>query len=166
MKNRKIQLVMVCMFVLLATSCFSPKDRRPGLRLSGDIVAEPVADWSFSNATEEIQLETRTWYLVPHSVTTVCASIGDKLYVPSVYFQGGAWPDKYWNSNVESDARVRLRIADKIYERTAVVVVDPAEVASAVDALAAKYPFWKEQLAKPESERFDRAIIRMDPRSS
>ena len=32
-------------------------------------------------------------------------------------------------------------------------------------ALAAKYPFWQELLSKPESQRPDMALVRMDPRS-
>lgn len=163
MKKRTLAVVLVCLVTLIVAGCVDPKDRRPGLRLSGESVTASVTDWSFSESFEEIQLETKTWYLVPHSVTTVCASIGDKLYVPSVYFEGGEWPDKHWNRNVESDARVRLRIGGKLYERNAVVIEDPEEVNAAVSALAAKYPFWRDQLAKPKAERFDRAIIRMDP---
>jgi hypothetical protein len=67
---------------------------------------------------------------------------------------------------VDSDPRVRLEIGGKIYEREAVVVEDPAEARVALQALAAKYPFWQEQLSKPESERPDMAMVRMDPRSS
>ena len=53
----------------------------------------------------------------------------------------------------------------KIYEREAVVVEDPVEFRTALQVLAAKYPFWQEVLAKPESERPDMALVRMDPRS-
>jgi len=66
---------------------------------------------------------------------------------------------------VSSDPRVRLKMGDKIYERKAVVVEDPVEFQAALRALAAKYPFWQEVLAKPESERPDMAMVRMDPRS-
>jgi hypothetical protein len=96
----------------------------------------------------------------------VCAGIGSKLYVPSIYFEGGQWPDKYWNGNVVSDPEVRIEMGDKIYERNAVVVEDPQEVQAALEALAAKYPFWQEILAKPQSERPDMAMVRLDPRSN
>ena len=95
----------------------------------------------------------------------MCAGLGEKLYVPSIYYGGGEWPDKYWNSNVSSDPRVRLEMGGKIYEREAVVVEDPVEFQTALQALAAKYPFWQEMLAKPESERPDMSVVRMDPRS-
>lgn len=166
MKHRILQLWLAVLLVTFAAGCMEPKDRRPGTRLSGDVVSEAITDWSFSNEFQEVFLETKTWYMVPHSVTTVCAGVGEKLYVPTVYFEGGAWPDKFWNSNVVSDPRVRVKMGDKIYPREAVVVEDPAELQAAQRALAAKYPFWKEQLSKPESERADMAMVRMDPRRS
>jgi len=165
MKIRTFQAGLIILLVAFASGCLDPKDRRPGLGLSGELVDEPINDWSFSDQYPLIYLETQTWYLIPHSVTTVCAGLGEKLYVPSIYYEGGEWPDKYWNSNVSSDPRVRLKMGDKIYERKAVVVEDPVEFQTALRALAAKYPFWQEVLAKPESERPDMAIVRMDPRS-
>jgi hypothetical protein len=166
MKYRTFQVGLAALLVVFATGCMDPKDRRPGLRLSGEVVAGAINDWSFSDEYQEIYLETQTWYMIPHSVTTVCAGVGEKLYVPTIYFEGGEWPDKAWNSNVDSDPRVRLKMGGKIYEREAVVVEDPAEVQVALQALAAKYPFWQEQLSKPESDRPDMALVRMDPRSS
>jgi hypothetical protein len=166
MKYQTVQIGAAVLLVVFATSCMDPKDRRPGLRLSGEVVNEPINDWSFSDAYQEIYIETQTWYKIPHSVTTVCAGLGDKLYVPSLYYAGGEWPNKFWNANVDSDPRVRLEMGGKIYGRTAVVVEDPAEVRVALGALAAKYPFWQELLSKPESERPDMALLRMDPRRS
>ena len=165
MSYRTLQLAIAFLLVALATGCLDPKDRRPGLRLSGEVVTEAIDDWSFSDEFQEIYLETRTWYVIPHSVTTVCAALGEKLYLPTIYFGGGEWPDKAWNANVASDPRVRLEMGGKIYEREAAVVEDPAEFQSALQALAAKYPFWQEQLSKPASERPDMAMVRMDPPS-
>jgi hypothetical protein len=166
MKDRRFHAGLVALLVVVSTGCMDPEDRRPGLRLSGELVNEAINDWSFSDAYQEIYLETQTWYMIPHSVTTVCAGVGEKLYVPTIYFEGGEWPDKFWNSNVNSDPRVRLEMGGKIYEREAVVVDDPTEIQVALRALAAKYPFWQEQLSKPENERPDMAMVRMDPRGS
>lgn len=163
MITRSVRLGMVILLASSAWGCIEPQDRRPGTRLSGEVVSEPVSDWSFANEIQEVHLETKTWYLVPHSVTTVCVGVGENLYVPSVYFEGGAWPNKYWNSNVDRDPRVRIRIGDKIYPREAVVVEDPEERKRALGALAAKYPFWRDQMSKPDDERFDMALLRMDP---
>jgi len=159
-------VALVLPLAIAASACLDPKDRRPGLRLRGEVASDPVSDWSFSDGYPEVFLETKTWYLVPHSVTTVCAADGDKLYVPSIYYAGGEWPNKYWNSNVDSDPRVRIEIGDALYEREAVVVEDPQEFRAALQALAAKYPFWADMLAKPEGERPDMAIVRLDPRRS
>jgi hypothetical protein len=165
MKLRTFQVGLAALLVVYISGCMDPKDRRPGLGLSGEVVNEPINDWSFSDEYQQIYLETQTWYLIPHSVTVVCAGLGEKLYVPSIYYEGGEWPDKYWNSNVSSDPRVRLEMGGKIYEREAAVVEDPVEFQTALQALAAKYPFWQEMLAKPESERPDMSVVRMDPRS-
>ena len=55
-------------------------------------------DWSFSDDAQEIFVETRTWYGVSHSVTVVCATHDGALYVPSLYREGGDFPDpKFWN---------------------------------------------------------------------
>ena len=119
---------------LLWLSACEPKDRRPGLWLSGEPVQGPVTDWSFTDSVPEIFLETRTWYGIPHSVTVVCVAIGDRLYVPSVYRERGEFPDeRAWNRNVVRDPRVRLEIAGKLYERRAVLVEDPAEWRAVLD---------------------------------
>jgi hypothetical protein len=111
----------------------------PGLWLSGEVVREPVTDWSWVSDVSHpqrgntIMLETRTWYGIPYSVTILPTPRGDKLYI------GGSardarlereFPDyKQWWANVERDPRVRLKIDGKIYEMTAVLVSDPAELA-------------------------------------
>lgn len=163
MNVRALTRWLAVVLVVSASGCVDPKDRRPGFFLTGEEVTEAIDDWSFSDEFQEIYLETKTWYFVPHSVTTVCAAIGEKLYVPSAYYRGGEWPNKFWNSNVASDPRVRLEIGGKIYAREAVVVDDPVEFRAALQALAAKYPIWQSVVSKPESERFDMAIVRMDP---
>jgi hypothetical protein len=130
--------------VLLAAGLLAcePSDRRPGTWLSGDIVSEAVSDWSFTADAMEVYLETRTWYGVPHSVTTVCATTGDTLYIPSVYAEGDEFPDaRFWN----------------------LVVTDPAERDVALRAFAAKYPFWQQLLATPEAERPPLHYFRMEP---
>jgi hypothetical protein len=154
--------VLAAAIVVLACA---PMDERPGLWLPGELVSEPVSDWSFTDGAKEIFVETRTWYGIPHSVTTVCAAEGDALYVPSVYFEGGGFPHaRFWNRNVVRDPRVRLGIDGRLYERSAAVVSDPAERERALAALARKYPFWAELSAKPAAERPKVHFLRMDPR--
>jgi hypothetical protein len=156
--------IALAALALLVLAC-EPKDRRPGLWLSGEVVQEPVPDWSFANAEREIFLETNTAYGIPHSVTVVCVGIGDRLYVPSVYRERGTFPDeRLWHRNIVRDPRVRLKIGGRIYERKAVLVEDPAEWQAVLEALAAKSPSWAERVAQPEAQRPKLYFLRMDPR--
>ena len=148
---------------LLAAGC-EPEGHRPGAWLRGEVVAGPVADWSACDAQPQIAVETRTWYGIPHSVTTACAVANGALYVPSVYGTDEVFPEaRQWNRNVARDPRVRVKIGERIYERRAVLVTDPEERAAVRAAFAAKYAFGREQrLAKPESERGTIVLLRMD----
>jgi hypothetical protein len=165
MLTRHVRLVLVAL-AFLVIAC-EPKDRRPGLWLSGEVVEEPVADWTFVNSVPEIFLETKTWYGIPHSVTVASVGIGDRLYVPSVYRERGVFPDeRAWNRNVVRDPRVRLEIGDRIYERKAVLVEDAAEWQAVLEAFAAKSPFWAELAAQPEDTRPKLYFLRMEPREA
>ncbi len=141
-----------------------PSDRRPGLGLRGEVVREAVSDWSFSDADELVELETRAPWFLPHSVTVVCASTGANLYVPSVYAPGdGGFPaGRAWNRNIVRDPHVRIRILGKLYERRAALVTDEAERAAAFAAFAAKYDAWAEWHAAPPAERPELAFVRLD----
>ncbi len=150
----------------MLVSC-EPQGRRPGLWLSGELVETPVTDWSFTDEIPEIFVETRTWYGIHHSVTTVCVAHGGTLYVPSVYFEGGEFPDaRFWNRNVVRDPRVRLKIGERIYEREAVLVEDPVEWNVVLEAFGRKSPFWKDLTGKPESERPKIIFLQMAPRQN
>ena len=154
--------------VLLACAlACEPEGRRPGLWLRGEPVHTAISDWSFSDGFREIAVETRTWYLLPHSVTTACAASGGRLYVPSVYGSDAQYPDaRFWNRNVARDPRVRVKIGDRVYDRNAVLVTDPDERTAALAAFGRKYPFWTELLAKPEAERGTIVLLRMDDPSA
>ncbi len=138
---------------------------RPGLRLAGERMHGPVTDWGFSDADELVELESNAPWGLAHSVTVVCASTGAQLYVPSVYYEGGGWPEaRRWNRNVVADPDVRIRIAGKLYERRAVLVTDEAERAEAFAAFAAKYDAWAEWHAAAPEARPNIAFVRLDPR--
>ena len=130
-------------FVLLRLLGYEPSDQRPGLWLAGDRVTEPVTDWAFTGNHQEIFVQTRTPYLIPHSVTTYCTVYEGDLYLFSAYYQGGVFPDERgWNRNVMRDSRVRLKIGDRLFDQTVSHVTD-AETHEAVHAsFVAKYPQW------------------------
>jgi hypothetical protein len=118
---------------LFLVSCIDPQDRRPGLRLSGE-VAQSGGDWSFTGEHGEIAIETRTPWLVPHSVTIVCAAKDGRFFVAARNPDG-----KRWVANVDRDPNVRLKIGDRVYEQRLVPLESPEEIATAYAAYAAKY---------------------------
>ena len=144
-------LIMVGALLLLRTTGLPPGHPRaedymtagrsasPGLWLKGEVVREAVTNWDwvseFGDAFAEngSELETRTWYGIPHSVTVLLVPRSEELYLMSsaqTFRLGRAFPDgKAWWRNVDRDPRVRLKIGGKIYEMTAVLVRDRAEVA-------------------------------------
>ncbi len=148
--------------IFLLLGC-EPQDRRPGLWLSGEVASTPP-DWNFTNEHMEIFVETRPWWGIPHSVTTVVATSNGELFVPSIYDEPVEFPGtKLWNKNVAADPNVRLKIGEKIYELRAHHVEDAEEFMIGFQALADKYPFWQ-QVLEDEAKRPPFVVIRMDPR--
>jgi hypothetical protein len=117
----------------------SGRTTMPGLWLTGEVVREPVTNWDWVSKVNDpikkntIELETRTWYGIPHSVRTNIIGRGDKLYVQGserdFRLQKTFPHSKAWWANVERDPRVRMKIGGKIYEMTLVLIQDRAEVA-------------------------------------
>jgi hypothetical protein len=136
--------VVVCLvaaLVVLWGVGLDPQERRPGLWLAGEVVTAPVTDWAFTDAHPTIYVQTRSWYGLPHSVTTTCTAHAGRLYLTSVYRPGLQFPrDRLWNANVARDPRVRLKIGGRLYDATLALVTDPAERTAALDAKAKKYP--------------------------
>lgn len=137
---KTVGAILVCLILLLVVfsiSGFGPHDRIPGLWLKGNVVTTPVTDWSFTENIPVIQIQTRTWYLLPHSVNINCLVYNGQLYLVSVYPAGTTHG---WNDNVMRDPHVRLKIGDQIYERTLSLVTDPAERQGVLEARHKKYP--------------------------
>lgn len=109
---------------------------RPGLWLKGQIVTTPVTDWSFVNKVKHpgrslntILVETRTPYFIPHSVRVMPDVRDGQLYIRShqdrmnVHFPY----NKTWTADVARDPRVRIKVGDKLYRATLVLVADRAQ---------------------------------------
>jgi hypothetical protein len=126
--------------ISLMTSCsIDPSDERPGLRLSGAVYQQPVEDWSFSEDSDEIFIETVTSYWIPHSVTAWCVTVGDDLYVYAEYAD-----KKSWVANVARNPNVRLKIKGKVYEQKLVPITDPTTTASIESGFMRKYEYDEE----------------------
>ena len=138
-----IPVVLISGLITLRMVGFEPRDRSAGFWVKGELVTTPVTDWSFSELVEEIYVETRTWYFVPHSVNTYCATYNGELYLFSAYYQGGEFPyGRLWNQNVLRDPRVRLKIGDQLFDRTVSFVTDAAEKEAVHQNFVKKYSEW------------------------
>lgn len=135
-----IGAIIVCLalaLVVLRITGFDPVGDTPGPRnypglwLSGDVVTTPVADWSFLSQYKTDKVQTRTWYMVPHSVTTGFIVHDGQLYLTSMFAAGVPFPQgKAWVSNVMRDPHVRLKFGKNIYDRVLSPVTDPNEIAT------------------------------------
>jgi hypothetical protein len=110
---------------------FDPGFRHPGLWVKGEVVKEPVTDFSFARKTPgPTVVQTRDW-LIPglaFSVTTARIIHNGRLYVGSGYPTGIKMPaGRHWNKNILADPVVRIRIGDKLYDGTLVYISDPQE---------------------------------------
>ncbi len=70
-----------------------------------------------------------------------------QLYLESTYSkQGNEYPTyphgRVWNENVARDPHVRLKNGDQLYDRSLVLVTDPAEQESAIKARGVKIHPW------------------------
>jgi len=120
--------VLTLLVALIGVAC-QPKDERPGLWLRGEPVAEEVSDWSFTDGIQEIFIETRLWYGIPHSTTIWCATLDGALYV-------GSYGDekKRWEQNIERDPEAKLSIGGRLYDVSLTPVTEDERI-RALDAV-------------------------------
>jgi len=143
-------IVLVCLIlvlVVLRVTGFDPigntpgPGNYPGLWLNGKVVAAPVTDWSFATQFKTDKVQTRTWYLIPHSVTTGFFVRDGQLYLTSNFAAGVPFPQgKSWVANVMRDPHVRLKFGDNLYDCILLPVTDPDERAALLAARARQNP--------------------------
>src|SRR6185437_5377654 len=117
--------ILVCLVLVLGVlriTGFNPigdtpgPGNYPGLWLSGKVVTTPVTDWSFVSQYRTDKVQTRTPYLIPHSVTTGFIVYNGQLYLTSMFRAGMPFPQgKRWVSDVMRDPNVRLKFGGKLY---------------------------------------------------
>jgi hypothetical protein len=113
----------------------------PGLWLSGTVVRTPVTDWSFVSQYKTDKVQTRTWYGIPHSVTTGFIVYNRQLYLTSMFAKGVPFPEgKYWVRNVMRDPHVRLKFGDSLYDCVLSSVTDADERAAVLGPRARNNP--------------------------
>jgi len=102
----------------LALACGGPFLVLPGGELRGEVVSEPVEDWSFVSGSF-VDLETRPHD--PYSVQLNYVVKEGKLYVDPA-------EGRRWLEYIRVDPRVRVRFGDRIYPLEAVLVGRPGEL--------------------------------------
>lgn len=104
----------------------------PGGSLQGSFAPEGMLDAGPLASRSQIQLQVRP--ASPRSMNVWVIVLDGEIYVPS-----GLAPWKQWPQQLLQDERVVLRVDDRLYDRSAVRVTDPALVARLVEAVRAKY---------------------------
>ncbi|MGE4607030.1 MAG: hypothetical protein AAEJ52_09850 [Myxococcota bacterium] len=136
MKILKILGVVVLVLVGVGAAVIgtrsNPLGPIAGRELTGEVVAEPVSDWSFTDEHNLIAVETRPD--APHSVTTICIAHEGALYVPARGASAKSWP--YY---AIGDPRVRVKIGDLIYPVRATRVTDESLRSGLIAAARKKY---------------------------
>jgi hypothetical protein len=142
--------ILVCLVLLLAVLRITGLNpigdtpgpgNYPGLWLSGEVVTTPVTDWSFASQHKTDKVQTRTWYLIPHSVTTAHIVYNGQLYLTSGFAAGVPFPQgKSWVKNVMRDPHVRLKIGSNLYDCVLSYVTDPDERAAVLGSRAKQNP--------------------------
>jgi hypothetical protein len=105
-----------------------------GALVSGELVSEPVADWSFAKDVPEIALQLASQ---SQSRTTWILVSDGKAYIPASTEYP---PGKTWHRKALEDGRATLRIDGKLYPVTLAKVEDPLSVATVRDVASRKYP--------------------------
>jgi hypothetical protein len=114
----KLRIISIATALLFFAACGGPFLIIPGGELEGEVVSEPVVDWSFVDSTF-IDLEVRPG--APYSVELNYVVRDGELYVDPA--EGRRWLDY-----IRDDPRVRARFEGKIYELKAVLVGKPGEL--------------------------------------
>ena len=122
---------IVLVYVVAMLAAIDPDERRPGLKLTGELAAEQNTDWSFLEGRNQIYVQMNTWYGIPHSITTTSWVLDGDLYVPC-----GRCPTKNWPNHVARDTKVRLKVNGNLYEREAVRVEGEQELRRVMNVAA------------------------------
>lgn len=149
---RSLHLILAISLTALSVGCLAPKDRRPGLRLPGEVAAYP-SDWSIVDDHPLISVEVRTPYLLRHSVTITRGVYDGELVIGARDPETKSWPG--W---VDDDPRVRLGVGESVYEAKLVPITDPAEKARVLGQAAAQAG------APPDLKRIPIRFWRVRPR--
>lgn len=130
--KRFLLYLLAIVTIAVAAALVSPMSPIPGGALTGEVVEEPVNDWSF--ATDEPFGYLETQVPEPRTITVTCIVANGQLYVGCSSCSG-----RRWSQQLIAEPNVRYRVLGKIYNVTATRVTAPDEIDQAWRARAAKY---------------------------
>lgn len=128
------QLLLATLTVLTATGC----DLGPlgGTRLRGELVQEPVRDWSVAANHYVVEIETRAPSLLPSAHTWFVVHDGT-LWLYAMAPRSFEYP---WVRRLRAiDPGVRILVDGKLYAGRAVLVTEPAVIEPLLPAVLRKY---------------------------
>jgi len=117
-KPMKRKVLIAVAVLTMSVGCGGPFLVIPGGTLSGEVVTEPVEDWSFVS-DRFVDLETRPDR--PYSVELNYVVKEGQLYIDPA-------EGRRWLEHIRSDPRVRVRFSDKVYPLKAVLVGEPGQL--------------------------------------
>jgi hypothetical protein len=136
---------------IFTTGCGGPFLIIPGGALSGEVVTEPVTDWSF---LEDGIFELETRPDDPYSVNIWGVGVGEYFYVAASDAQNE------WAKGIAADENVRLKVGESLFELRGVRVEDEAEIEVCLTAIKRKYDF------EPDADqRGSATLFRLEPRA-
>lgn len=125
----------------------------PGGPMSGERVAERVADWGFVMDRDTVELEVNP--AAPRSITTWVIGHQGQPYIPAAFGARKTWP-----AQLLADARAVLRVDGRLYEQHALRVTDDTLLEELRGVLIRKYDLDPEgNFSGPDTWFF-----RLDPR--
>ncbi len=106
----------------------------PGGPLAGPVATEPHPDWSKARTARYAELEVLPDR--PRSLETLVLARDGVLYVAANMPRSKRWPGQ-----VLAEPRVRIRVGDRVYERSALRVEGAAHRAALLASMNEKYGF-------------------------
>jgi hypothetical protein len=149
-------LTLALLGVVALFAGLGPLAMVPGGVLWGE-VREPPADWSFTDAIGEIQVQTHVGPL-PWSVTTWVLSDQGELFIAA------SECERVWTHRVMADPEVRLRIDGVVYEMLAHRVTDGAVGARLAPVVLHKYLGIAADSAQFVQGETQGCVFRVEPR--
>src|SRR5690606_18310910 len=99
-----------------------PCDFTPGSVLWGEVVEEPVADWSFANNVELCQIQVNG-PIIDHAVNLNCMATRQG----ELYLSCSQCEPKRWSRLARQDGNARIRLDGRVYPVLVTHVTDPVE---------------------------------------